>query len=184
MDTSSAVNIDPADTALSTEEPGLDEKLTASSAQTITDDVTSTEISSIKEEATREAIDKISSAIKSDYFGNLNKASGRVKELIHNQEVLQESIQQEMTNLNEYKLTEDITEFVTELRNYHSKLKSMKKDIQYINDKVSKMKRRATKLRTNREKEERQAEENKRKELELQQKLTAKPAPTAESLDP
>ena len=137
----------------------------------------------VEEESIREARNKISYAVKSNYLLSLNKASGRVKELIHNQEVLRESIQQEMTNLDEYKLTEDISGFVAELKDYHLKLKSMKRDIQYITDRVSKMKRRAAKLRANKEKEEKQVEENKRKQLEIQQQLTAKPAPEAESLD-
>lgn len=129
-----------------------------------------------RDDATMGAFADISRAVKSNYIADLKKSASRVQELIHHQNVLRESIQQETTNFNEYRLTDDITEFVTELRNYHSKLKNMKKDIQYINDKVSKMKRRASKLRANKEKEERQIEENKRREQELQQQLTAKPA--------
>ena len=182
MDTSTADNLDPDDISTSKAEVGPDE--VASKFEDTVDDIMPKRISVVGEEVIQEAVNKISSGVKDDYLCSLNKASEKVKELTHNQEVLRESIQQEMTNLNEYKLTDDITNFVGELRTYHTKLKNMKKDIQYINDKVSKMKRRASKLRVNREKEERQAEENKRKELELQQQLTAKPSPDLESLDP
>ena len=169
--------------ATSKEGLGQNRKTEAMDLQTTEDVIAGERMPTIEEESIREATNKISSAVKSDYLLTLNKASGRVKELIHNQGVLHESIQQEMTNLDEYGLTEKINSFVTELKNYHSKLRSMKKDIQYINDRVSKMKRRAEKLRANKVKEEKQVEENKRKQRELQQQLTAKPAPEAESLD-
>lgn len=126
--------------------------------------------------ATAGAMTVLSSAVKNSCIADLKKSTGKVKELIHNQNVLRESIQQELTSLNENKLSDDIAEFVTELRTYHEKLKNIKKDIQCINDKVSKMKRKTSKLRSSKEKEEKQIQENKRKELELQQQLTAKPA--------
>ena len=151
------------------------------SLEAIKDQATQKTLSVNDGEMITERIANLKSAVTNNYIADVNKAKGRVEELIHNQEVLRESIQQEMTNLNEYKLTDDITEFVTELEIYHSKLKNMRRDIQYASDKVSKLKRRSTKLRVNKEKEERQIEENKRKELELQQELTAKPA--AQSFD-
>ena len=123
-----------------------------------------------------EAVKSLASGVRKNYLADLEKAKTRVKELVHNQDVLRESIQQEITNLNEYKLTEDITAFVNELRLYHSKLLNAKKGIQYINEKVGKMNRRVGKLKANKEKQEQQAEERKRKELELQEHLTAKPA--------
>eukprot|EP00112_Aurelia_sp_Birch-Aquarium-sp1_P012348 Seg2598.2 transcript_id=Seg2598.2/GoldUCD/mRNA.D3Y31 product="Biogenesis of lysosome-related organelles complex 1 subunit 6" protein_id=Seg2598.2/GoldUCD/D3Y31 len=123
-----------------------------------------------------EAIKILASGVRKNDLADLEKAKTRVKELVHNQDVLRESIQQEITNLNEYKLTDDITAFVSELRLYHTKLLNAKKDIQYINEKVTKMNRRVGKLKANKEKQEQQAEERKRKELELQKHLTAKPA--------
>ena len=184
MDKSTADNLDPDDASSSKVELGPDDGLVASIYEKTTDDVMPKRTPVIGEEVIQEAVCKIISGVKDDYLCSLIKGSEKVKELTHNQEVLRESIQQEMTNLNEYKLTDDITNFVGELRTYHSKLKNMKKDIQYINDKVSKLKRRSSKLRVNKEKEERQAEENKRKERELQHQLTAKPPPDLKSLDP
>eukprot|EP00794_Sanderia_malayensis_P007444 gene7444-8266_t len=122
------------------------------------------------------AVELLASGIKSNYLADVNKAKGRVDELVHNQSVLRESIQQEMMNLDEYKLTEDVSQFMQDLRFYHSKLLNIKKDIHQVSDKVSKMKKKSMKLQIGKQKEELHKAQQKQKELELQKQLTAKPA--------
>ncbi|XP_065058575.1 biogenesis of lysosome-related organelles complex 1 subunit 6-like [Rhopilema esculentum] len=160
-DTERDISADSADTKFRPPSLGCDDQEASSSTLKEVDNV---------------ALLSLKSGIEKNYLADVYKAKSKVNELVHNQDVLRESIQQEMTNLNEYKLTEDITEFVNELKKYHFKLKNIGKDINYINEKVSKMKRQASKLKANKEKEEMQVEESKRKERELQRHLTAKPA--------
>lgn len=123
--------------------------------------------------------DSLASGIKCNYLTDVEKAKSRVGELIHNQDVLRESIQQELYNIEEYKLTEDITRFTQDLRLYQAKLLNIKKDINNVTDKVSKMKKRAVKLQIGKQKEEVHKAKQKQKDLEFQKQLTAKPAAAA-----
>lgn len=122
------------------------------------------------------ASEHLIAGIKADYLADMNQSKSRVRELVHNQDVLRESLQQEMTNLEEYKLTDDIAEFANSLKSYHSKLLNVKRDIQYVNDKVAKMKKKSVKLQIGKQKEELHKAHQKQKELEFQKQLTAKPA--------
>ena len=123
-----------------------------------------------------ESLSKLKDGILSITIPETEKAEAKVKEVIRSQDVVRESIQQELVQLEEYKLTDDIGKIFVDVKRYHAKLTNIKKDMHTLQDKSAKLKRKAQRLQIQKQKEELHKAHQKEKQLELEREITAKPA--------
>ncbi|XP_038276275.1 biogenesis of lysosome-related organelles complex 1 subunit 6 isoform X2 [Dermochelys coriacea] len=95
---------------------------------------------------------------------------------LHNQVVLLDTLEQEISKFKECNSILDINALFSEAKHYHNKLVNIRKEMMMLHEKTSKLKKRALKLQQKRQKEELEREQQREKELEREKQLTAKPA--------
>lgn len=100
----------------------------------------------------------------------------RVKELLRNQGVLLDSTQNELTQLKECAMLNEVTNTFINVKNYHKKLVTIKKDMNQLLEQSSKVKVRAQKLQLQKEKDELALASEREKQLKYEKELAAKPA--------
>lgn len=121
-------------------------------------------------------IDKLTEGTLGLFLPNLQKAKGSINEVLHNQEVLIETIQQENAKFDDSVATKKLTDTMITARQYHTKLVNLKKEMATLMDRSTKLKRRAVKLQQQKQKEELQRAQQKEREQEKERALTAKVA--------
>lgn len=94
--------------------------------------------------------------------------------LRQNQGILIETMQQENAKFAECHAARNLLVMLSYVRTYHSKLTKIQHDMDVIEDRVVRLQRRATKLKSQKEKEERNKVEAQERQLELERQLTAK----------
>ncbi|XP_053128633.1 biogenesis of lysosome-related organelles complex 1 subunit 6 [Hemicordylus capensis] len=124
----------------------------------------------------KKAVEQLTEGLISHYVPDLQRSKLALKELTQNQEVLLETLQQEISKFKECNSVLDINALFSEAKYYHAKLLNIRKEMMMLHDKTSKLKKRALKLQQKRQKEELEREQQREKELEREKQLTAKPA--------
>ncbi|XP_025021753.1 biogenesis of lysosome-related organelles complex 1 subunit 6 [Python bivittatus] len=124
----------------------------------------------------KKAVEQLTEGLISHYLPDLQRSKLALKELTQNQEVLLETVQQEISKFKECNSILDINMLFSEAKYYHNKLVNIRKEMLLLHEKTSKLKRRALKLQQKRQKEELEREQQREKELEREKQLTAKPA--------
>ncbi|XP_068710987.1 biogenesis of lysosome-related organelles complex 1 subunit 6-like [Montipora foliosa] len=110
-----------------------------------------------------------------DYFmPSLENVQDRLSELTQNQGILIETIQQENDKYVDCHSARNLAVMLSYVRTYHSKLTKVKQDMSSVEDRVGKLKKRAMKLKLQKEKDERSKAEAYERKLELERQLTAK----------
>ncbi|KAM3828350.1 biogenesis of lysosome-related organelles complex 1 subunit 6 [Vipera latastei] len=124
----------------------------------------------------KKAVEQLTEGLISHYLPDLQRSKLALKELTQNQEVLLETVQQEISKFKECNSVLDINMLFSEAKYYHNKLVNIRKEMLMLHEKTSKLKRRALKLQQKRQKEELDREQQREKDLEREKQLTAKPA--------
>ncbi|KAL8197257.1 UNVERIFIED_CONTAM: biogenesis of lysosome- organelles complex 1 subunit 6 [Gekko kuhli] len=124
----------------------------------------------------KKAVEQLAEGLISHYLPDLQRSKLALKELTQNQEVLLETLQQEISKFKECNSVLDINMLFSEAKYYHNKLVNVRKEMMMLHDKTSKLKKRALRLQQKRQKEELEREQQREKELEREKQLTAKPA--------
>ncbi|XP_054859082.1 biogenesis of lysosome-related organelles complex 1 subunit 6 [Eublepharis macularius] len=124
----------------------------------------------------KKAVEQLTEGLISHYLPDLQRSKLALKELTQNQEVLLETLQQEISKFKECSSVLDINVLFSEAKFYHNKLVNVRKEMMMLHDKTSKLKKRALRLQQKRQKEELEREQQREKELEREKQLTAKPA--------
>lgn len=124
----------------------------------------------------KKAVEQLSEGLISHYLPDLQRSKLALKELTQNQEVLLETLQQEISKFKECNSILDINELFSEAKHYHNKLLNIRREMMMLHDKTLKLKKRALKLQQKRQKEDLEREQQREKELEREKQLTAKPA--------
>lgn len=119
-------------------------------------------------------IDKLVHGTLGLFLPNLQKAKGSLNEVLHNQEVLIETIQQENAKFTDSVAMKKLTDTMIKARQYHTKLVNLKKEMNNLMDRSTKLKRRAVKLQQQKQKEELQRQHQIEREQEKERALTAK----------
>ncbi|XP_077173761.1 biogenesis of lysosome-related organelles complex 1 subunit 6 [Paroedura picta] len=122
------------------------------------------------------AVEQLAEGLISHYLPDLQRSKLALKELTQNQEVLLETLQQEISKFKECNSVLDINMLFSEAKYYHNKLVNVRKEMLVLHDKTSKLKKRALRLQQKRQKEELEREQQREKELEREKQLMAKPA--------
>ncbi|XP_061451616.1 biogenesis of lysosome-related organelles complex 1 subunit 6 isoform X2 [Rhineura floridana] len=124
----------------------------------------------------KKAVEQLTEGLISHYVPDLQRSKLALKELTQNQEVLLETLQQEISKFKECNSVLYINELFSEAKYYHNKLVNIRKEMMMLHEKTSKLKKRALKLQQKRQKEELEREQQREKELEREKRLTARPA--------
>ncbi|XP_060611223.2 biogenesis of lysosome-related organelles complex 1 subunit 6 [Anolis sagrei] len=124
----------------------------------------------------KKAVEQLTEGLINHYVPDLQRSKLALKELTQNQEVLLETLQQEISKFKECNSVLDINVLFSEAKHYHNKLVNIRKEMMMLHEKTSKLKKRALKLQQKRQKEELEREQQREKELEREKQLTAKPA--------
>ncbi|XP_044294675.1 biogenesis of lysosome-related organelles complex 1 subunit 6 [Varanus komodoensis] len=124
----------------------------------------------------KKAVEQLTKGLLSHYLPDLQRSKLALKELTQNQEVLLETLQQEISKFKECSSILDINVLFSEAKHYHNKLVNIRKEMMMLHEKTSKLKKRALKLQQKRQKEELEREQQREKELEREKQLTARPA--------
>ena len=110
------------------------------------------------------------------YEPDLNAMHERVKEVLRNQGVLLDSTQNELTQLKECTMLNDIIETFENVKIYHKKLVTIKKDMHQLSERANKVKVRAHKLQVQKEKDELALASERERQMIYEKELAAKPA--------
>ncbi|XP_045214193.2 biogenesis of lysosome-related organelles complex 1 subunit 6-like [Mercenaria mercenaria] len=121
-------------------------------------------------------IEKLTHGVLEMFLPNLQKAKGSLNEVLHNQEVLIETVQQENSKFTESASMKQLIETMQEAKAYHGKLVNLKREMNSLMDKSTKLKRRAVKLQQEKQKEELRKAVQQEREQERERMLTAKVA--------
>jgi len=121
-------------------------------------------------------IEKLSTGLLSLFLPNLQRAKGSLNEVLHNQEVLIETVTQENAKFTESAVMKDLMDTMREARTYHGKLLNMKKEMNFLMDKSTRLKKRAVKLQQQKHKEALDRAVQRDRELDREKLLTAKVA--------
>lgn len=121
-------------------------------------------------------IEKLTNGVLEMFLPNLQKAKGSLNELLHNQEVLIETVQQENSKFTDSASMKQLIQTMHEAKLYHGKLVNLKKEMNTLMDKSTKLKHRAVKLQQQKQKDELTRAAQHERELERERMLTAKVA--------
>ena len=118
------------------------------------------------------------------YQDDIKPIQEHVKELIRNQGVLRDITQNEITQVKENIMLADITKTFENMKVYHKKLVTMKKDMNNLSVRIDKFKIRAQKLQLQKERQELEAAQERERQRKYEKELTAKPAFASSSSTP
>lgn len=125
---------------------------------------------------TTEAIQQLSDGIVQLYKPEISGIHEKVSELLRNQNVLRDSTQNELTQLEECSMLNDILEKFDKVKLYSKKLVTMKRDMNNLTERAERTRIRAQKLQLQKEKEELETAKEKERQRKYEKELTAKPA--------
>ncbi|XP_060591574.1 biogenesis of lysosome-related organelles complex 1 subunit 6-like [Ruditapes philippinarum] len=121
-------------------------------------------------------IEKFTLGVLEMFLPNLQKAKSSLNEVLHNQEVLIETVQQENSKFTDSDCMKKLIDTMQEAKHYHMKLVNLKREMNGLMDKSTKLKRRAVKLQQEKQREELRRAVQIEKEQERERMLTAKVA--------
>lgn len=107
---------------------------------------------------------------------DLTKSRSLLEELTENQRILIETIQQENGKFNDCQAYKEVSETMDKAKIYHAKLLNIKRDMIALHEKSAKLKKRALRIKQQKEKEMLEREQVHEAELERERMLVAKPA--------
>lgn len=119
---------------------------------------------------------KLTEGVLSLYQGSLDEVRSNVKEVVRNQSVLRDLAQNELIQLKENIMITDMVKTFEDIKLYHKKLVSMKKEMLSLSNRMDKVKFRAQKLQGRKQKELLEAAQEKERQRNYEKELTAKPA--------
>lgn len=125
---------------------------------------------------TKEGIQKLSHDLMDLFLPNLELAKKSLHELTQNQKILIETVQQENAKFDECSSKEKLGEILSNAKKYHTKLLGIKKQMSLLQEKSTKLKKRALRLQQQKQKEELQRAQQQEEDLEREQMLVAKVA--------
>ncbi|XP_047678109.1 biogenesis of lysosome-related organelles complex 1 subunit 6 isoform X2 [Tachysurus fulvidraco] len=124
----------------------------------------------------KECVEKLSEGLISHYLPDLQHSKDTLQELILNQDVLLDTLEQEITKFRECNSMIELNALFTEAKVYHSKLVNIRREMISLHDRTSKLKKRALKLQQQKQKEDLEREQQRERDLERERQLIAKPA--------
>lgn len=123
---------------------------------------------------TKEGIQRLSHDLMDLFLPNLELAKESLHELTQNQKILIETVQQENAKFDECSSKEKLGEILSNAKKYHTKLLGIKKQMALLQEKSTKLKKRALRLQQQKQKEELQKAQQQEQDLEREQMLVAK----------
>ncbi|XP_074660413.1 biogenesis of lysosome-related organelles complex 1 subunit 6-like [Tubulanus polymorphus] len=123
-----------------------------------------------------EAVDKFVKGFTDVFLPEAESNKQKLDELLLNQSVVLETLQQENAKFKECTTFNDIQQTMLKARVYYGKLCGLRREMNSLHDRTSKLRRRAVKLQQQRQKEFLQLEQKREKEMEREQQLMAKQA--------
>ncbi|KAM4602728.1 biogenesis of lysosome-related organelles complex 1 subunit 6 [Polymixia lowei] len=124
----------------------------------------------------KQAVTKLTEGLLSHYLPDLQNSKQALQELTQNQEILLDTLDQEVTKFKECNALLDLNSLFTEAKVYHNKLVNIRKEMIMLHEKTTKLKKRSLKLQQQKQKEALEKEQQREKELERERQLIAKPA--------
>ncbi|KAK3570907.1 hypothetical protein QTP86_029444 [Hemibagrus guttatus] len=124
----------------------------------------------------QECVEKLSEGLISHYLPDLQRSRDTLQELTQNQDILLDTLEQEITKFRECNSMIHLNTLFTEAKVYHSKLVNIRREMISLHDRTSKLKKRALKLQQQKQKEALEREQQRERELERERQLIAKPA--------
>lgn len=103
---------------------------------------------------TTDTVSKLSNGVLHFYISNLTNVKQQLTELTVKQTVLVEQLHDENLKICWAKNSDDLNDMFNTIRAYQAKLVNIKKDMQYLHDKSSKLRKRALRLQQHKEKED------------------------------
>uniref|UniRef100_A0A8C5SH17 Biosis of lysosomal organelles complex 1 subunit 6 n=1 Tax=Laticauda laticaudata TaxID=8630 RepID=A0A8C5SH17_LATLA len=88
----------------------------------------------------KKAVEQLTEGLISHYLPDLQQSKLALKELTQNQEVLLETVQQEISKFKECSSILDINMLFSEAKYYHNKLVNIRKEMLMLHEKTSKLK--------------------------------------------
>ncbi|XP_053221116.1 biogenesis of lysosome-related organelles complex 1 subunit 6 isoform X2 [Podarcis raffonei] len=88
----------------------------------------------------KKAVEQLTEGLISHYLPDLQRSKLSLKELTQNQEVLLETLQQEISKFKECNSVLDINVLFSEAKYYHNKLVNIRKEMLLLHEKTSKLK--------------------------------------------
>ncbi|XP_049783695.1 biogenesis of lysosome-related organelles complex 1 subunit 6-like isoform X1 [Schistocerca cancellata] len=122
-----------------------------------------------------DGINKLTVGLLSLYESDLVKAKGQLDELTKKQMSVITQLQDENEKLNKMQCTNDLQEMCTMVKQYHTKLTTIKKDMSQLHERSLKLKKRAMKLQQIKQKEALQRQHQRELQIQREQELIAKP---------
>ncbi|NXA33232.1 BL1S6 protein, partial [Eudromia elegans] len=86
------------------------------------------------------AVEQLAEGLISHYLPDLQRSKSALKELTQNQEVLLETIEQEISKLKECNSIHEINALFSEAKHYHNKLVNIRNEMMMLHEKSSKLK--------------------------------------------
>ncbi|XP_061180830.1 biogenesis of lysosome-related organelles complex 1 subunit 6-like [Saccostrea echinata] len=119
-------------------------------------------------------VEKLSLGLLEICLPPLQKSKSSLDDLMHNQQFLVESVQQENAKFTDCQDMEEISKTMAQAKKYHMKLINLKKEMNALSEKAAKLKRRAVKIQQQKQKEDLQKVHQREREQEREKMLEAK----------
>ena len=149
---------------------------TAVSTQAEVSTSSSVEPAMLITENMEEMVSQLTDGFLSEVQPQLLELREKTKEITKNQGILIETIQQENRKYSENKDIEEFTKMISVVQSYYVKLKKIKNDMDHLDERLGKLKKRSVKLKEKRQKKDQDEAQKRQRELVLERELTAKPA--------
>ncbi|KAK3094500.1 hypothetical protein FSP39_002576 [Pinctada imbricata] len=121
-------------------------------------------------------LERLSFGLLEKCLPSLQKAKSVLDDVLQNQGILIDSVQQENSKFDECKAMNELNETMIQAKKYHSKLVTLKKEMNNLTDKSFKLKKRALKLQQQKQKEELQRVHQQDRDQERERALEARVA--------
>ncbi|KAH9502165.1 biogenesis of lysosome- organelles complex 1 subunit 6 [Bulinus truncatus] len=114
------------------------------------------------------------------FLPSLQKAKSTIYQIKTSQDVLIETVQQEISKFTECQALTELEKTMAKAKIYHNKLKKLRAEMTNLHERSKKLKKRSLKLQQQKQKEELTRAHNLEKEYEKEKMLTARLAPASE----
>ncbi|XP_056598445.1 biogenesis of lysosome-related organelles complex 1 subunit 6 [Triplophysa dalaica] len=123
-----------------------------------------------------QTVERLTDGFLHHYLPELQTSKQTLQELTQNQVILLDTLEQEVTKFRECNTMVDLNALFTEAKLYHNKLVNIRKEMMFLHDKTTKLKKRALKVQQHKQKNELEREQQRERDLERERRLVAKPA--------
>ncbi|XP_028402522.1 biogenesis of lysosome-related organelles complex 1 subunit 6-like [Dendronephthya gigantea] len=149
----------------------------AGTSQVCSKGETSNSYSGILTENVEDVVQHLTDGFLTEVEPQLLELREKTKEITKNQSILIETIEQENRKYSENKDIEELTKVIAVVQSYYTKLRKIKNDMDHLDDKLGKLKKRSLKLKEKRQKKDQDEAQRRERELVLERELTAKVKP-------